>query len=203
MEDFNEDFKNTFNEEDYSRKIIPMTLEAAVVRLSDVIAYIGRDIEDSIKVGVVKREDIPKEVTIVLGDNNSKIVDTLIKDIIINSFDKPYLTFSNEVFDSLMKLKDWNYKYIYGSKEANKNQEIIEELFNELYEIYLKKVENFNEIKELTQSEKNLYNFVKEKDSTVDIRRTIIDYMAGQTDQYFLNECTEHIKKINIDELYK
>lgn len=203
MEDFGLDLNNAFYEEDYSKKIIPMTLEAAVVRLSDVIAYIGRDIEDSIKVGVVKREDVPKEITIVLGDNNSKIVDTLIKDIIIHSMNKPYLTFSDEVFNSLMKLKDWNYKYIYASKEANKNQNIIEELFYELYEAYLKKIQKLSGIKKLTQSEKNLYDFVKEKDSTEDIRRTVIDYIAGQTDQYFLNECIEHIRKFNIEELYK
>ena len=203
MEDFNLDLNKAFYEEDYSRKIIPMTLEAAVVRLSDVIAYIGRDIEDSIKVGVVKREDIPKEVTIVLGDNNSKIVDTLIKDIIIHSMNKPYLTFSNEVFNSLMKLKDWNYKYIYASKEANKNQNIIEELFYELYEAYLKKIKKLDGIKNLTQSEKNLYDFVKEKEETEDIKRIVIDYIAGQTDQYFLNECIEHVRKFNIEELYK
>lgn len=203
MEDFNLDLNKAFYEEDYSRKIIPMTLEAAVVRLSDVIAYIGRDIEDSIKVGVVKREDIPKEVTIVLGDNNSKIVDTLIKDIIIHSMNKPYLTFSNEVFNSLMKLKEWNYKYIYASKEANKNQNIIEELFYELYEAYLKKIKKLDGIKNLTQSEKNLYDFVKEKEETEDIKRIVIDYIAGQTDQYFLNECIEHVRKFNIEELYK
>ena len=179
-----------------------MTLEASVVRLSDVIAYIGRDIEDAIKVGVVKREDIPKEIILVLGDNNSKIVDTLIKDIIINSFNKPYLTFSEEVFNSLMKLKDWNYEYIYASKEANKNQEVIEELFYELYECYLKKIETFKGTKKLTESERNLYEFIKERDTTEDIRRYVVDYIAGQTDQYFLNECNENIRKINIEELY-
>lgn len=179
-----------------------MTLEASVVRLSDVIAYIGRDIEDAIKVGVVKRQDIPKEITKVLGDNNSKIVDTLIKDIIINSFDKPYLTFSEEVFNSLMKLKDWNYKYIYGSKEANKNSKIIEELFYELYECYLNKIKNFKGTKSITESEKNLYEFVKERDKKEDIRRCVIDYIAGQTDQYFLNECIENVRKFNIEELY-
>ena len=78
--------------------------------ISDIIAYIGRDIEDAIKVGVIKREDLPKEITKILGNNNSKIVDTLIKDIIINSLEKPYLTFSDEVFYAFMKLKDWNYK---------------------------------------------------------------------------------------------
>ena len=200
--DFIDELNNAFYEEDYSRKIIPMTLEASVVRLSDVIAYIGRDIEDSIKIGTISREDIPKEITKVLGYNNSKIVDTLIKDIIINSFEKPYLTFSEEVFEALMKLKDWNYKYIYASKEANKHQDIIKELFYELYYCYLKKVENFTEGSKLTQSEKNLYEFVKEKDTSTNIKRAIIDYMAGQTDQYFLNECVENIREIDIEALY-
>ena len=200
--DFIDELNNAFYEEDYSRKIIPMTLEASVVRLSDVIAYIGRDIEDSIKIGTISREDIPKEITKVLGDNNSKIVDTLIKDIIINSNEKPYLTFSEEVFEALMKLKDWNYKYIYASKEANKHQDIIKELFYELYYCYLKKVENFTEGSKLTQSEKNLYEFVKEKDTSTNIKRAIIDYMAGQTDQYFLNECVENIREIDIEALY-
>ena len=203
LEDFNIDLKNTFYEEDYSRKIIPMTMEASVVRLSDVIAYIGRDIEDAIKVGVIKRKDIPKEITKVLGDNNSKIVDTLIKDIIINSMDKPYLTFSDEVFKAIMELKDWNYEYIYGSKEANKNQGIIEELFYDLYECYLKKVQNFNKNKILTQTERSLYAFIEARDKKEDVRRYIIDYIAGQTDQYFLNECVENIRKFDIEELYK
>lgn len=180
-----------------------MTLEAAVVRLSDVVAYIGRDIEDSIKVGVVNREDIPKEITLVLGDNNSKIVDTLIKDIIINSMDKPYLTFSDEVFNSLMKLKDWNYEYIYASKEATKNQDKIESLFYELYECYLNKIKNLSGTDNLTESDKNLYEFMKERDKTEDIRRAVVDYIAGQTDQYFLNECLEHLHKFSIEDLYK
>lgn len=201
-EDFIKELNSTFQHEDFSRKIIPITLEASVVRLSDIIAYIGRDIEDSIKIGIVKREDIPLEITKVLGDNNSKIVDTLIKDIIINSFEKPYLTFSEKVFEALMKLKDWNYKFIYASPEANKNQDIIKELFYELYYCYLKKIEKFNSNKRLTQSEKNLYDFIKEKDNSTDIRRAVIDYIAGQTDQYFLNECVENIRKIDIEALY-
>ena len=202
-QDFEIDLHNAFNKDDYSKKIIPMTLEAAVVRLSDIIAYIGRDIEDSIKIGIVKREELPKDITKVLGDTNSKIVDTLIKDIIVNSIEKPYLTFSKEVFDALMKLKDWNYKYIYASKEANKHQNIIEELFYELYTCYLKKAENFEEAKIITDSDKNLYEFIKDKENDTNIKRAIVDYMAGQTDQYFLNECIQNIREFSIEELYK
>lgn len=198
------ELENVFNKESYSKKIIPMTLEACTVRLSDIIAYVGRDIEDSIKIGIVKREDLPKEITEILGDNNSKIVDTLIKDIIKNSFEKPYLAFSKEVFEALMKLKEWNFKYIYASKEANKHQDIVKELFNELYNCYLKKIEEASYRKDsLSESERNLYDFVKQKDTNTNIKRAIIDYIAGQTDQYFLNECAEHIRDINIEELYK
>lgn len=203
-EKFINELANVFNKEGYSKEIIPITLEASTVRLSDIIAYVGRDIEDSIKIGIIKREDLPKDITKVLGDSNSKIVDTLIKDIIINSFEKPYLTFSDEVFNALMKLKDWNFKYIYASPEANKHQTIIKELFYELYDCYLRKIEEFSIKKDnLSQSEKNLYDFVKEKDSDTDIKRCVIDYIAGQTDQYFLNECAEHIKQMDIEELYK
>ena len=202
-EDFNKELNSVFNEDGYSKKIVPMTLEASVVRLSDIIAYIGRDIEDSIKIGIIKRKQLPKDVINVLGDNNSKIVDTLIKDIIINSFNKPYLTFSETVFDALVKLMDWNYKNIYASPEANKHQDIIEQLFYDLYYCYLEKVQNFSNKKKLTQSEKNLYDFIKGKDTNTNVKRALIDYIAGQTDQYFLKECIENVREFNIEDLYK
>ena len=204
VDDFLKDLNGAFYEENYSRKIVPMTMEASVVRLSDIIAYIGRDVEDSIKIGVIKRKDLPKNAIKILGDNNSKIVDTLIKDIIKNSYGKPYLTFSEDVFEALMELMNWNYKNIYDSKEAVKNQDIIEELFYELFYYYLDKANNMDKNnKKLTLSEKNLFEFIEQKEEDTNIKRCIIDYIAGQTDQYFLNECKEHIREINIEELYK
>lgn len=200
-EDFADDLYKAFHEEDYSRKIVPMTLEASVVRLSDIIAYIGRDIEDSIKIGIIKREDLPESITNVLGDNNSKIVDTLIKDIIENSFDKPYLTFSSEVFNGLMELKEWNYKNIYASEEANKYQDIVEKLFHELYYCYLNKIDKLKNEEEFSESEKNLYDFIKQNNN-INVKRAVIDYIAGQTDQYFINECIENLGDNNIQELY-
>lgn len=117
-----------------------MTLEASVVRLSDIIAYIGRDIEDAIIVGSIKREDIPKSITKILGNTNAQIVNTLILDVIKNSMDMPYLKFSDNVFESLINLKKWNYENIYNSKEAVKNHEVLEKAFKDLYYVYLDKV---------------------------------------------------------------
>lgn len=66
-----------------------MTLEGCVVRISDIIGYIGRDIEDAIRIGVLKREDVPENIKNVLGTTNKEIVNTIILDIVANSFDKP------------------------------------------------------------------------------------------------------------------
>jgi len=200
--DFQEDLYKTFHEKDYSKQIIPMTLEGCVVRLADVIAYIGRDIEDAITVNVIKREEIPEFPAKVLGNNNSKIVDTLIKDIIINSFGKPYLEFSEEIFKALMELKEWNYEKIYNSEKANVNYKHIEGITKELYRYYLNRLKYVNYEEELekdyiTSSERTFYTFVNKmmsKEEKQDIKRIVVDYMAGQTDKFFLNECNLYLE---------
>ena len=206
-EQFIEDLDNAFKIDNYSKQIKPMTLEACVVRLSDILAYIGRDIEDAIKVGVITRKDIPQEVMEVLGDTNSTIVDTLIKDVIINSYDKPYLMFSDEVFEALMKLKTWNYKTIYESDMANKNYEKIDKLFRLLYNQYLEKLqkEDYKQNRGKDISEQNLYGFIRKMSEKKDfnIKRAVIDYIAGQTDKFFLNECKTNLGLKDVENLYK
>lgn len=205
-EEFEEDLNNALKIDNYSKQIRPMTLEGCVVRLSDIIAYIGRDIEDAIKVGVVTREDIPQDVGKVLGNTNSCIVDTLIKDVIINSYDKPYLMFSDKVFEALMKLKDWNYKTIYESDMANKNYEKIDKLFRMLFDKYLEQLQNEEWKKKEGEniSTQNLYAFVNKMSKFKDfnIKRTVIDYIAGQTDKFFINECRNNIGLNTLDKLY-
>ena len=179
-----------------------MTLEGCVVRLSDVIAYIGRDIEDAIIVGTIRREDIPEKIVKALGNTNSQIVNTLIMDVITNSIDKPYLKFSDNIFENLIELKDWNYKNIYNSKEALKNRDILEKAFNNLYEFYLEKANDKNIKDSVNFSEKNLYEFINNRTEKykkmTDIKRIIIDYISGETDKFFLKECETNIKNFKI-----
>lgn len=204
-EQFLNELEQSFKDEKYTKKIVPMTLEGCVVRVCDIIAYIGRDIEDAIIVGSIKREDIPKEITDVLGNNNSEIVDTITKDIIQNSIGKNYLCFSKDVFEALIKLKKWNSKNIYNSKESCKNQEIIQEYFMKLYQVYLNYLTPGNN--EDNESKDRLYEFVNERSmeykTNTSLKRMIIDYMAGQTDHYFLRECECNFKGFDKDKLYK
>jgi len=204
-EQFLQELEDSFNKEEYSKKITPMTLEGCVVRISDIIAYIGRDIEDAIIVGSIKREDLPKEITDVLGNNNSDIVDNIIKDIIKNSIGKGYLSFSKEVYTALIELKKWNYENIYLSKEARKNEKIIEEYFYKLYNTYLNYLSESN--KDDNESKQRLYAFIEQRSKEylekTSKERMIIDYMSGQTDRYFLRECEYNFPELKIDELYK
>lgn len=204
-EQFLEEVDKVFNEEGYSKKIRPMTLEASVVRLSDIIAYIGRDIEDAIIVGTIKREDVPENITKVLGNTNSQIVNTLILDVIKNSIGKPYLKFSDDIFESLINLKKWNYEHIYNSEEATKNLDILEVAFNDLFYYYLEKLDQRKEVdinENINSGDRMLYNFVNDRTEEYkeknDIRRIVIDYISGQTDKFFLKECRNNLNGFRI-----
>ncbi len=182
-----------------------MTLEGSVVRLADIIAYIGRDIEDAIIVKTIKREDIPKSITKVLGNTNAQIVNNLIMDVINNSIDKPYLKYSDDVFEAMIKLKKWNYENIYNSKEATKNLDKLEKAFSDLFYYYLEKVDNRKYIKieeNMTSSDKILFAFINNKTEEykekTNIKRMVIDYISGQTDKFFLKECENNIKGFKI-----
>lgn len=208
-EQFIEDLDNVFNIENHSKKVKSMTLEGCVVRISDIIAYIGRDIEDAIIVGAIKRSDIPYYITRVLGNNNSKIVDTLVKDIVINSQGKQHLELSKDVFEALMELKRWNYKNIYESEMATGHNNVLENLFNNLFDAYAERINSINylskiEIDEFTeQSDKIFYGFLNNKTieylENTDKRRIIIDYIAGQTDKFFLSECEKYVYGFRAD----
>ena len=69
-EEFLEELENTYHDRDAVKSLVPMTLEGCVVRVSDIIAYIGRDIEDAIRMGVISEEEIPTEISSILGTKN-------------------------------------------------------------------------------------------------------------------------------------
>jgi dGTPase len=91
----------------------PATLEGCVMRISDTIAYIGSDIEDAIRVGMITPADLPPVCREYLGITNGQIIETVVKDVIGNSIDQDYICFSQSVSEALISLKKWNYQNIY------------------------------------------------------------------------------------------
>ena len=111
-EEFLNEYSEVYKDDSYSKKLIPMTKEGCVVRISDIIAYVGKDLEDAIRLGILKREDLDKSITDVLGNTNDKIVDALVTDVINNSYNKPYIKLSNKVYNALNKLIGKNISII-------------------------------------------------------------------------------------------
>lgn len=182
-EQFLEEYEECYTNKEVLKKVTPMTLEGCVVRISDIIAYLGRDIEDAIEIGVFKREDIPEEIVNVLGNNNRSIVNTLTLDVIENSLGKDYIKMSDTVFKALFHLKEFNYKNIY--MKANTKEEI-EKYRKKIYHLYYEYLEDLKVNNEDSVLFKIYLNTMsKEYRENTDPRRIVIDFIAGMTDDYF------------------
>ena len=178
-----EEYQRCFTVKGSSLNLRPMTLEGCVVRVSDVIAYIGRDIEDAITIGMLKREDIPGSVQEILGDRNDRIIRTLSFDLIEQSYGKKGLSFSKGVHRSLKELLQFNYQRIYLNPEKKTEDGKIEKMFRYLFQAYLK---------ELVSRDENSYIYKwanqKMKPSYLEENppeRIAVDYIASMTDRYF------------------
>ncbi|MBN1847301.1 MAG: HD domain-containing protein [Deltaproteobacteria bacterium] len=192
----NKTFK-TFQEEirakenDPSLDTSPMTLEGCVVRMADTISYIGRDIEDAIRLGILERNDLPKECTRVLGDTNGTIVYTLVEDLVANSLYRPFVCLSEEVSGALRELKEFNYQYIYKSEMAWKQTSKIELMFGLLFKMHFKDLEEGNKASDIyTEFLDGMSPEYRENTSNAGIVR---DFIAGMTDEYFLGQCNKHL----------
>lgn len=188
---FLDEYEKCWTEKDYSRKIRPMTLEGCLVRICDIIAYIGRDIEDAIKVNLIKREDIPEQAARVLGNNNRTIIDTLARDVIENSYNKPYIMFSESIYRALQTLMDFNYRNIYKNPKKMTQNGKIEKMFRTLFEVYLQQLDSGDR-------EASIYKwFVNEMDvnylESNSRPQIVLDFIAGMTDDFFNNEFREYV----------
>ena len=184
--DFFAQYANSYQDIKRSAQNRPMTLEGCVVRISDIIGYIGRDIEDAIMIGKIKREEIPTEISNVLGVTNRDIVNTVILDIIKNSMNKPYIKMSKPVFDGVMALKDFNYKHIYQYSLTSEEKLLYKEGMNRIFKRYLEDIENHNVDSIIYKIFLN--SQVDEYLLTTSDKRKVIDFIAGMTDELFLRE---------------
>lgn len=183
---FELEYSNTMNNSKNANMIKPMTLEGCVVRVSDIIAYIGKDIEDAIILNLITRENIPKTP---LGATNKDIVNLLVNDIITNSYDKNHLSFSDPIYNALFELKKFNYEKIYSSSKIKLQHDKIVNIFHCLFEKYLD---------DLTQKNKDskifstfLVNMPEIYIENTNPKRKVIDFLAGMTDNYLINQFKE------------
>jgi dGTPase len=166
-----------------------MSLEGCVVRRADTISYIGRDLEDAIRIRMVRRMDIPKEVVSVIGDTNGTIVFNLVTDVIRNSYRKPFVSFGKNVSNALETLKAFNMAHIYSNPDMKRHLTQVGDLFEMLFTRFLTDLK--------TDRRKSVIFTHFLKDMSEEYLRghrpeeIVRDFIAGMTDQYFIRLCPE------------
>ena len=185
-EEFLNEYKSCYKDESINKTLRPMTLEGCVVRISDIIAYLGRDIEDAIRLDLLNINEIPKNIRDLLGNTNSQIINTFILDIINNSYNKNYISMSDNIFNALKDLKKFNYDHIYNKASTKEQRENWKNMFKKVFNYCLNAVKN----KDLNADiNKSFLNSMSDNylNNTSDERK-VIDFIAGMTDDYLINQ---------------
>ena len=172
------------------KTMVPMTLEGCVVRICDMVAYIGKDRQDAQTTKLINRKQ--PFTSGEIGDNNAKIINNITVDLIENSYGKDHLCLSDAVYDNLKTAKAENYKVIYKSDEVNENYAVIREMFNALYYKLLDDLrgERTNSVIykhhiDLINKQGQYYDYEGSYKDEVD-NMIVVDYLASMTDDYFL-----------------
>lgn len=155
-----------------------ITLEGIVVKFSDKMAYLNHDIDDSIRAGLLSKDDIPKEIVKVLGDSSDERLRTLIYDFINNSNKNlengiKAIGLSNEINEAMNELRGYMFKNIYLGETLKNERKKAKFVLNELIEYFTKNPSEMPEI---------YMNIVNEEG----LERGVADYIAGMSDDYCL-----------------
>lgn len=151
---------------------IPSTLEGKIVRLSDKIAYIHHDMDDAIRGGILKEEDVPREIGDVIGYTTGERLDHFIHDIVTTSFETDDIRMSEPVAEAMQKLRHFMFERVYQNKEAKSEESKAEMLIETLYNYYFK---HFDELPA---------DMRRMKDAGEPVERLVCDYIAAMTDRF-------------------
>lgn len=158
----------------------PSTLEGAVVRLSDKIAYINHDIDDAIRARIFRESDLPVCYTDVLGHSVRERLNTMIHDLIENSLDSPVIQMSPGMEETMKGLRSWMFNHVYHSEIPKKEEQKAQQLIVALYEYYM------DHIEKLPEEYLQMMEQRQEKKE-----RVVCDYIAGMSDRYAIDKFEE------------
>ncbi|AFG38445.1 HD domain-containing protein [Spirochaeta africana] len=183
------------------RSEYPCTWEGTVVRMSDKIAYLGRDLEDALRLGVVDHTQVPASPARVLGSSNSEIIDTLVTDVIHTSNATGKIALSDPVYEAFLEMKEFNYRHIYRSKVLEDLHPGFERVLTTLYE-YLSDLfasHGFDSEGYTAEANNLARGFSRYAATMADYYHTepdpranvVFDFIAGMSDDYALDSLNE------------
>ena len=170
------------------QSMMPCTLEGAVVRLSDIIAYLGKDRQDAARAKMTEESAFFNED---IGSINAEIINNLVVNVIENSYGKPYIKLDAKHFRALRKSRLDNYHRIYNYAASFAGLDTtVKPMMGEVYGQLLDDLRQGNERSPIFRHHINFVNAVHYKRETpyedCDPHQIVVDYIASMTDNYFI-----------------
>lgn len=189
--EYDEKIEKCYVDQDYIGLLVPCTLEGCVMRICDIIAYLGKDRQDAMRLKLMRGSSFSGGA---IGATNGEIINNLIVNLIENSYGKPYLKMDEEYFQALRLAKTENYEMIYNNKQLNALYEgEIRPMFGELYGELLRQAKNHDRKGILYRHH---MAYVKENNwydaeefaayEATEPNQIVVDYLASMTDDYFI-----------------
>lgn len=189
FEEFDNQIEACYIDKQNVGKLIPTTLEGCVMRISDIIAYLGKDRQDAEKADILTTDAYED---CAIGTYNAEIINNLIVNIVENSYGKPYIQMDITHFEALKKAKADNYDLIYKNDAVKAEvQSTVRPMMRELYEKLLNDLQNKNESSPIFTHHIEYVNQAHYKRDMpyeqTDPNQLVVDYIASMTDDYFID----------------
>ena len=155
-----------------------VTLEGRIVKIADRIAYLNSDIDDAIRAGILLPEDIPCELSAVLGDGYSTRINAMVRNVIESSFEQPDICMTGEVEEATLELRDFLMKNVYRGSAAKRDEGKAQYLLIRLFEYF----------RDHPEEMPPLYVRNISRDG---VARCVCDFISGMTDRYAIERYEE------------
>jgi dGTPase len=161
---------------------VASTLEGQIIKIADSIAYINHDIDDALRAGLLRPNDLPSDAVAVLGDTHAKRINTMVCDLIDFNWwatgkgdapDPPLLSLSPHILEATNALREFMYTHVYLDSRAKQDDGKVRIMIGMLYMHFLEHLE------ELPADLQRINRLRAEP-----IQRAVVDYIAGMTDRY-------------------
>lgn len=188
FEEFYKQIEACYIDKKNVRKLVPATLEGCVMRISDIIAYLGKDRQDAERAHIIENSEFAEGV---IGTYNAEIINNLIVNIVENSYGKPYIKMDAEHFEALKKAKNDNYELIYANNKVKEDMfSVVKPMMSEVYERLLedlitKRKDSPIFTHHIAYVNKAHYERKQPYEDT-EPNQIVVDYIASMTDDYFI-----------------
>lgn len=188
FDEFDKMLERCYTDPLYRINLTPSTLEGAVVRLSDIIAYLGKDRQDAERAKITEESTFSNED---IGSINAEIINNLVVNVIENSYEKPYIKLDSKHFNALRKSKIENYRKIYhNAAPMAKLDTTVRPMMGEIYGQLLEDLKRGNKRSPIFSHHIDYVNAAHYKRNTPyesqDPCQIVTDYIASMTDNYFI-----------------